>query len=618
MDIILLVYIYVYMCCRLTAIPTTYGNNKMSGWDDDEEENVEKVGGGGRLGRPYYGIIASYKNAHYRHIMPHHYKLNNKGERIESSYNKAQYVTEEGTWKSVQTERVVKWSTKKDTLDKMSSEQRQACNAIKAFLMKEAVLLYFHNGACDECALFKEPHWHIVVKSQIGANGHFKYLHDLHHLKTMRAKCDNAGGYVKVQSIRIIECMVRYCNTPPRKFMGCSYKALFDIYNEAKSAGPIAPDQNVADFFDPPEEDEEEEVKVDKRYNSWDDDAAPPAKKQCKNGWEEDDDDQRLFVVPDGSKSAIVVKQTPTDQVCRLLKTLMLRYKAYNMAEMYIATSRITDEAEIPFKRLWERLSVRHSISKHMESVLQRLKCENYNKTFQTLVEEFCTTPDTLDPDKYECVTDSYKYFITWCKKQHIDVIEFVTNIIDVVNKTHEKFNTVCLIGDSNSGKNCMFSNPLKPIMKYVGDISNRGNESQFLWQDCINCSMICIDECVMSAQHYEDLKKILGGEPCKIAVKHQGHSTLCRTPCMLTGNRDPWLLNYADKAAFLNRMYYYPVSVDEDLKDIKKIHPGMWWYLQQQYGRTRLLPPSKLKPYPKVTSAVPEEIATDIEDPLL
>lgn len=577
----------------------------MSAWDIDEEESPDGVGGAGRDGREFYSIIIHYNGAQLKHLLPHHVKLNERGEPIKSSYKKTENQTVEGTPDSARTDKVEKWSTKKEILDAMPSEARQACNAIKTFFLKSMILLWYHNGTHDECAQFTKIHWHVVLMSEVGASGRYKYLHDIQAFRTMKTKVKAAGGYVRVQAVRSITGIIRHFNCAPRVYLGCNKFELYTVWKDAVAMGPAS--GSVDEFVDPVDAEDEAEAKCEKRYNSWDDDG--PAKK--RGGWECDEDS---FVIPAASQVAVVVKETPSDATCRLLRVLMLRYRANNMAEMFHAIGELPKGVDESYKSLWYRLSTRPSISKIMESALNYLKCENQTKSFEQLVIEYCTAPDILSEATYETPLVSYKYFVRWCKTQHIDVGEFVTGVVDIINKKHPKINTLCIIGPSNAGKTVMVVNPIRAIMRYVGQIGNRGNESPFMFQECVNCSLITIDECVMAPGHYEDLKLMMGGETMKVAVKHQGHATINRTPVILTGNKEPWVLDYSAKDAMANRMQMYTVETDEDLKEVKLMHPGMWWYLKQQYNQlVKIKPLSRLEPYPAVVPA--EEIET--ADPL-
>lgn len=577
----------------------------MSAWDIDEEESHGSSGSAGRIGAELYSIIIHYPTATIMHMIPHHVKLDDDGQPVKSAYKKTEYQHAEGTRETVRENKVEKWATKKETLDGMKSETKQACNAIKTFLLKSSVLVWYHNSVQDECSQFAgKNHWHVVLKSDKGANGHFRYLHDVSHFRTMKVKVKAAGGFVRVQAVRYPIGIVAHFNTPPRHYIGCNNRYLHQLWKE--SLEKQLEEVNFVDLVEEAEGEEEFNKEKEKRYSSWDDEG--PALK--RGGWEADEEP---FILPAGSKAPAIVKEQASDVTCRLLRMLMTRYRANNKSEMFNAIGTLPVGVDSNYKSLWYRMVGRAAIDRHMETCLNYLKCDNQLKAFSQRVDEFCSSPAVLPEDKYETPEMSYRCFVKWCSKQKIDVGELVTNIINVMDKTKSKINTICFIGESNAGKSMMISNPLRFIMRYIGQISNRGADSPFVYQDCINTSLIIMDECIMDPANYEDLKLLLGGETMKVSVKHQGHGTIQRTPVILTGNREPWILNYEAKTAMMNRMYYYEVSEDSELEHLKYMHPGMWWYLKQQYEQmVKIKPFSKLQPYPQPTPEM-----ADVEDPL-
>ena len=121
--------------------------------------------------------------------------------------------------------------------------------------------------------------------------------------------------------------------------------------------------------------------------------------------------------------------------------------------------------------------------------------------TFQQRVEFYCKSPhQRIDNNtKYHSPMDSYNLFKRWARRQDWDIAQLITDTINVMNKTLQKINTIALIGKPNSGKTKMFADPLAAIMKHVGRLGNRGSDSPFIWENCVNCSMILMNECVMN-----------------------------------------------------------------------------------------------------------------------
>lgn len=573
----------------------------MSCWDvdgdsGDEESGVSKAPR--RIGHEYYSIVVHYAGTLPVHCIPNHIKLDAKGNPVKSLYKQNDFQTEEGTRESVTNQRVVKWSTKKEHLDTLTSESKAACNALKTFLNKNKCMLWYHNGNEDDCATFSKKHWHIVLQSELNTAGECRYLHDLNQFRQMKTKISaTTKGYVRTLGIKSPVHIVRHFNCPPRVYMGCNFPTLYRLYKEAVQMGTLV--GKINDYVDEPSAEEEDEDNNTTKFDSWDMGATNAIVRKRKAEWDVDD---VSFCTPAASKLPVVIKETATDAIGKVLRVLMKRYRANNPSEMFAAISKLAPGQDTEYKAVWSRLSSKTTIGRMMEASLNYLKCEKQNKTFEQMIDEFCQSPDILSDEEYESPEDSYTYFLSWCKFQHIDPLEIITNTMDVMNKKQLKKNSICLIGDTNAGKTVMFADPIKYIMRFVGQIGNR-TENNFMWQDCVNCCLICIDECIMDPAHLEDLKMVLGGEKVSVSVKFQGNSSLNRTPVILTGNKVPWAFDQTAKAALLSRMFYYPVQTNDELQYVKKIHPGMWWYLQQQYGKEQLIPKSRLVPYPEVRS---------------
>lgn len=578
----------------------------MSSWDIEEKESVDSPETAGRVGKQYYTIVVSYNDASIQHILPHHIKVDQKGRPMTSFYKPSEFVTQEGTQDTVKKEKVEKWSTKKDILEAMNSLSRGACNAMKAFLNKSEVALIYHNGVQDECSMFGgKIHWHIIMKSEPGNGRQWKYIHDQFTFRTMKVKVKAAQGYVNVQAVRSIMGLMFHLNKTPRVFMGTNSRELYEIWKESVNhAGP----EDLRELVENENNSDDESKEKKEPFDSWEE----KGPKQVTGSWNVLED-ETSFVVPSSSQVAVVVKETATDKMLRLLRILMLRYKANNMSEMFHAIGSLPPGKDQSYASLWYRLCSKPAISKHMETCLNGLKAGALKLSFEERVRRYCSTPSNLDPRKYETPEASYKIFIKWCKKQKIDAVELITRTVDIMDNDGKKINCICLVGPSNSGKSQMFAIPLKEIVRYVGLIGNRGNDSAFLYQECVNCSLICIEECIMKSENYEDLKLLLGGEKMAVHVKHAGHASVQKTPVIMTGNKEPWVLDYSAKEAFLNRMYFYEVQVDDDLSQLKLPHPGMWWYLRQQYGQPqKLISFSKLEPYPQHTD---EEMVEELFD---
>lgn len=585
------------------------------GWVTDDEESPEFNVKHGKVGAEYYGIVVSYKDALMSHIIPNIVKLDEYGRAVKSKYqNKKtkedEYELKEGNKETVKTERIKKWTTKSDVLNKMESVCRAANTAIKQFINNNWVGVWYHNANSDDCAMFGGVHWHILLASKEGANGTYQYIHDCNKMRTMRMKCRAAGGYVYAAKAHTPLMLTRHLNCAPRKYAGCNHIKIKQLYDAACKEG-VLENARMEDFLEKEDDEEEEELKklkAEKRYNSWEDSdhQVSEAKRVKSDGWTDDYECERdngtSFIVPRDSGLPVMIKETTTDKYIKCLKKLMQRYWVDNVSEIYLAIGSLRKDEDVLYQDLWRRLSTKPGIDRLVRTALESIKCETMSWTFEQRVDYYCRAPSRLDKNKdYHTPLISYKLFKKWVERQNWDLAELVTNTVNVMNKVHNKINTICIIGETNAGKTTMFANPLGAIMRHVGRMANRGNESPFVWENCVNCSVIIINECVVAPALFEDLKNILEGEKSCINQKGKGHGSLQRIPIILTGNRPPWALDASEEKNFRTRMFYYNAKTDPELAKVDNLHPGMWWYLLQQYEQhDGLIPLKELKPYPE------------------
>ena len=352
---------------------------------------------------------------------------------------------------------------------------------------------------------------------------------------------------------------------------------------------------------------------VEREYKAWDDssdDEYSPKNKKSKtlnNSWNVDSEVD--FHVMKAPNKTIVIKETTADQNIKLVKMLLNRYGANNASQLNAAIGKLKPGEDSNYKDLWKSLSSRSNIMRHVRTAAEELKIDVMHKPFEELIDDWCRSNVLQDPEDYEPPKKSYFIFKEWCVHNNIDLCEFITQTMDVMNRKLPKINTMCIIGGSNSGKTVVYANPIAAICRFIGVIGNRGNDSPFLFMECPNTRAIVINEGLFRSAHYEDLKGLMGGEPINAQVKYEGDSTIQRTPVIITGNKDPWVLDESEALPMRNRMFYYKVSPWEELAEVKYLHPGMWWYLMQHYGEVdRITDIKKMRPYPETRRMNEEE----------
>lgn len=552
------------------------------GWNDNEDSTTTST----RTGAAHYMIVLHYKGLKPAQFVPQHLQYDHLGKPLMNSFNKTQQKVENATATSVYDKKVVKWTTKMDILNQLDANEKAICNSLKAFLTKNQSAIFYHNANTDQCAQFGGPHLHIVIESEKTANGKNRQLFDITQYKNLKLKVQHAGGYMKCQGVKNIDAVLKHFNTAPRIFMGTNNMFLFKTINYVRAPSTEVYPTLAESLLEGEEEDETVEPIV-RNYSGFEEiDSQPIDKvvaKRHASGWDDD-----IVTLGYESKKPLLIKETDKERYARVTKMLCLRWNAFTIPDMYKAMAAlITIDEEKEFINLWNKLALKGCTKSNLETIKNAVEAEYIYKSFAELINEICQQP--LSPDEYETPEDSYQYMISWLEEQKICPLEFVQQVFDVMDRKHEKINTLCMIGGSNAGKTQMFSLPIRTICKFIGTIGNRGANSDFVYQECVNKRVIAIDECVMQPANLEDMKLLLGGEEIRVNVKFAGHSLIKRTPCILTGNKDLWVLDQSNAVPMRNRMYYYTVHSVDELKDItKKINPKVWWYLMQLRNRTK------------------------------
>lgn len=543
----------------------------MADWDDEPEETEEAETQ--KTGKEYYTFVIHYPNLKKTHFLPQVNMLDNKGKPIMSNYGKSQTRTEDATRENVGRKKIAKWTTKTDVLSQLPPTRKSICNSLKAFFTKSEVAIWYHNANVDECSQFGGPHLHVILKSEETSGGHYRQLRNVKTLRTLKQKLSDDGGYFRSQGVRKLRNLIAHLDKAPRVYMGTNSSSIYKARNTAP------PDEETLEGVYSDDEDTlDESESVDREWTGFEDDA-PSTSKQ-----DEWDDDADLEQPP---KKKQKVSYTVTDEMVSLTRKLCIYYNAYTAPDVW---KRVNEPSQRgvraeKFKSLWYRMSTKTSIGKWMDIVKAQLQAEWVHKNMVDCVGWYCQNV-AHNHIKYESPQSSYEIWMEWVQDQGLKPIDYIREIVDILDKTHPKYNTICLIGDSNSGKTLMMTTPLREIMRFCGQPSNRASNGDFVFMDFPNKRLLIFDECILDPSNMEDMKLILGGEKFKTNVKYSSvHIDVDRTPVMMTGNKDPWILAHQAKEAFLNRMFYHKTKAIPQLAQIEKqLSPKMWWYILQNY----------------------------------
>lgn len=163
-------------------------------------------------------------------------------------------------------------------------------------------------------------------------------------------------------------------------------------------------------------------------------------------------------------------------------------------------------------------------------------------------------------------------------------VKEFLDNVVSVIDKKHEKRNTICIISPPSSGKTFIVDS-LKTAMLNTGHIQNSSKQSpnRFAFQDAHRCRLAIWNEAVLCSQDMcQTAKMILEGAPTTIDRKFEKGTTMERTPIIITANNVPWRAFLEEDKAFKQRCFFYDRWQTQPwLIHLKyKLNPLLWYFV--------------------------------------
>jgi hypothetical protein len=165
------------------------------------------------------------------------------------------------------------------------------------------------------------------------------------------------------------------------------------------------------------------------------------------------------------------------------------------------------------------------------------------------------------------------------------DKKKFLGELFAVLGKILPKRNSFALIGESNSGKSLLMRSLIHVFDNIIGEV-HQSCANQFSFQDCVAKNLILAEEFVVGEELQDQIKLLMEGTCCKVAVKCKADGYVERTPFLITSNRDItcWLKG-EDKVAINNRQFSYRTKSTPQLKEvIKPLNPAMWYELHVWY----------------------------------
>lgn len=137
--------------------------------------------------------------------------------------------------------------------------------------------------------------------------------------------------------------------------------------------------------------------------------------------------------------------------------------------------------------------------------------------------------------------------------KRSIHVKNFLNVCYKVCNHECGKHNSIFLLGESNAGKT-QFADALVCFFLNRGMMRNPSRQERFSFQECAKRRMIFWDEAKLDPGHYDNIKRLLAGDNCTVAVKFKSDQTVYKTPIIICSNNSIFPSN----DEFYNRLLSY------------------------------------------------------------
>lgn len=221
---------------------------------------------------------------------------------------------------------------------------------------------------------------------------------------------------------------------------------------------------------------------------------------------------------------------------------------------------------------IWNRFAMLRST----KLILEHVRMSYMAIYFDYSVKELCDRFE-IKFKEYMTIEKSVKVLQRWCNFQGFVINEVAESVMEILDRRIPKKNTLLLLGETNSGKTILFTEPLSALCTFVGRLTAAGQSSEFYYQECVNQRLITVDEILLTREMLQIFKVLLGGEDMNANTKHTKACQMERTPIIMTTNHAPWELSPGDKITILNRCHYYQTKSCPMLENIGKIHPLAW-----------------------------------------
>lgn len=204
---------------------------------------------------------------------------------------------------------------------------------------------------------------------------------------------------------------------------------------------------------------------------------------------------------------------------------------------------------------------------------------------YNMLVAPGCT-PTFFKSMEYGSIEDSVEWIDELLKFQfdndvHL-ISEFLTNLVDIIDKKIPKCNTLCILSPPSAGKNFFFDMVLAILQNY-GQLGQANKQNNFAFQEAPNKRVLVWNEPNYESGLTDTIKMMLGGDPYTVRVKHGMDTHVSRTPVLVMTNS---LVGFMVDVAFKDRIIKYTWKAAPFLKEIDvKPYPMCLFALFNKYN---------------------------------
>lgn len=517
-----------------------------------------------------------------------------------------EYATPDEATKRV----VIEYATKQDVLSVSDRESMVIINEAKQLVKGERKFLVVYHAGTDPCSTCPHNHYHIVLTSSgaIAQNTVYRKLRNLCQSKTEEAFCseDPVGMYVKSQKVRHLPGLVAYLMVPPRVWYGTNCSEIFKLRKailESPKARPTTSDPYVesADITEilgelptakgakGSDDGWGEIITADQDITDeydFETIAGPTPKKRKANDFEDEGPyfDESTNMVPLKSVKPVsnvvsLPEHAHNNHIGRLTDVLAyimgkLHCDDTNMLSVKAKALEGIDPSAANYLARIKNVNLHHKRSAIISQAKEQYRMTMINKTLADLMTDTARDAAFYDDKTYICIYDAINLFGDWMCLNGWVVDDFANDIFSVLDRRGGKMNCMFIRGEPNAGKSMMFMRPIEEICQTVGRINQINCAgSTFIFESCMQCRLIAIDECCIPKSLMEECKQIFEGAACKVQIKYQRDGGLLQpTPVIASSNKEPWLYDIQNQVPLLARMRYYVAKPFDTLADFSHL----------------------------------------------